>query len=108
MIACIYGSIEWTYPQSGFGVQYRCGWERLPGEFSIRLGHRLTRFHLSGTHGSSYDGLYEVGILLCKIFEKKPEESLTGEIQWDIGAMGHSSWKEAITQSGCEVFLMNN
>jgi ferredoxin like protein len=25
MIACIYGSIQWTYPQSGFGVQYRCG-----------------------------------------------------------------------------------
>ncbi len=25
MIACIYGSIRWTYPQSGFGVQYRCG-----------------------------------------------------------------------------------
>jgi ferredoxin-like protein FixX len=25
MIACIYDSIQWTYPQSGFGVQYRCG-----------------------------------------------------------------------------------
>ncbi len=25
MIACIYGSIKWKYPQSGFGVQYRYG-----------------------------------------------------------------------------------
>jgi len=25
MIACIYGAINWTYPQNGFGVQYRCG-----------------------------------------------------------------------------------
>jgi ferredoxin like protein len=25
MIACIYGSVKWKYPKSGFGVQYRCG-----------------------------------------------------------------------------------
>jgi ferredoxin like protein len=25
MIACIYGSIKWEYPRSGFGVQYRFG-----------------------------------------------------------------------------------
>ena len=25
MIACIYGSVKWRYPKSGFGVQYRCG-----------------------------------------------------------------------------------
>ncbi len=25
MIACIYSSVKWKYPKSGFGVQYRCG-----------------------------------------------------------------------------------
>jgi len=25
MIACIYGSVKWKYPRSGFGVQYRFG-----------------------------------------------------------------------------------
>jgi len=25
MIACIYGSVKWKYPKSGFGVQYRFG-----------------------------------------------------------------------------------
>jgi len=24
-IACIYGSVKWKYPRSGFGVQYRFG-----------------------------------------------------------------------------------
>ena len=24
-IACIYGSVQWKYPRSGFGVQYRFG-----------------------------------------------------------------------------------
>jgi ferredoxin like protein len=25
MIACVYGSVKWKYPKSGFGVQYRFG-----------------------------------------------------------------------------------
>jgi ferredoxin like protein len=25
MIACVYGSVKWKYPQCGFGVQYRYG-----------------------------------------------------------------------------------
>jgi ferredoxin like protein len=25
MVACIYGSIKWHYPRSGYGVQYRYG-----------------------------------------------------------------------------------